>query len=260
MKNDNDYEYNYPGDDNGLYEGDGNNKKPGPVNYVIGLIFLLWFAASVFLAIYYSKYEYSQWRVPIVILHIFIVICSIGIIQSLLEKKKPQLMLIFIDIGGIAGIIFVCIYHFNESESFKDLLIRLLVVAFLLVFVAIGVTTLVKSLLGRSAIRKRCTEPVFAVCKKADETIRTINNKTQRICTLVYELERNGEITELHDKIVSNYPPTVGMTRKLMINPENPAEFYDPAEPNKLGDEFMVGIMFTIIPLIMLILTLIYAF
>lgn len=255
-----DYEYDYNSNENDPYSNGGDQKKPGPAGCIIGIIFLLWFAGSVLLAIHYSNIEAKTWLVPIVVLHIFIVISLIDTVQRLIKKQKPQLMLILITAGSIAGIIFVCIYHFNNSEALRELLIKLLVVAFLMIFITIGITTIAKATLGRRLVRDRCTKSVYAVCKKADEKIKTVNNKMRRVYDLVYEIDADGETVELHENIAAKSIHLVGEARELFINPDNPAEFYDPDEITNSGDEIMAGVMFTVIPTIMLVLTLIYAF
>lgn len=257
MKNEN--EYDNIGYDSSFYNSDDSNKKPVTKGCVISIIFLLWFAGSVLLAFYLSATA-SAWLVPIIVMHIFLVICLIDTVQKLIKKQKPQLMLVIIGIGSIIGMILVCIYHFNDSESFRDLFIRLLAVAFLLLFMSIGVTFLIKAFIGNAPLRKRCTQSVYAVCTKAEEKWRTVNNKSRRECDLVYELDWNGEIIELQEVIHPKEPRTLGESRELFVNPENPYEFYDPGDINDMSGDIMVGAMFTIMPLIMLILTLIYAF
>lgn len=259
MKNE-DYEYNNMDYDSSPYDSDGNNKKPGPAGCVIGIVFLLWFAGSILLSFYLSATE-DSWLIPIIVMHIFLVICIIDTVQRLLKKQKPQLMLVIIGIGSIIGMVLTCMYHFNDSEAFRDMFVRLLAVAFLLLFMSIGVYVILKSLLGRDLLRKRCTQPVYGVCKQANEKIKTVNGKTRSVYSLVYEIDLNGETTELQEEIVSTTFHSVGETRKLFINPDNPAEFYDPDEKNDgAKDDILVGAIFVIMPLIMLILTLKYAF
>lgn len=257
MKNEN--EYDNIGYNSSLYDSDENKKKSGTISCVISIIFLLWFAGSVLLSFYLSATA-SAWLVPIIVMHIFLVICLIDIVQRLIKKQKPQLMLVIIGIGSIIGMILVCVYHFNETESFRELFVRLLAVAFLLLIMSIGVTFTIKSFIGDAPLRKRCTQSVYAVCTKADEKWKTVNNKTYRECSLVYELDWNGEIIELQEVIHTKDTRTLGESQELFVNPENPYEFYDPGDINDKSNDIMAGAMFTIIPLIMLILTLIYAF
>lgn len=212
-------------------------------DWIKGIIFMVWLAVSVVLCFFSFAF----------IMEIFGGIFLYSTIQRIDMNKKPHASHIAVAVCCFIGFICLLIYQLSGKESIKDIAMSLVVTAFMLFAMSIGVYVLLRATVGRYKLHKRCSQRVDAVCTKAEEKFQTIKNKLRRGYSLIYEIEFDGRTIELREEIYPNGSRTVGEIRELFVNPENPSEFVDPTTPEYIGDDISTGIFFIVVPLIMLI-------
>lgn len=203
-------------------ENKTNNSKGG---MIIGIIFIIWFIASIGGLIYCNSNGLEALSVGI--FGQYFLIFGIFIIVSEIKKKKfNPIMLLFplIGIGAIAGAL---VYQFGNEEQVERL-INLLPCSILLIFFLIGVRVLVYAFQISILKRQRCTYPIDAVCIGIKTRFR---HKEGRSYCPVYMIEYQGKVIELCDEIYSNTNKLKpGDTKRIMINPNNPQDFHEPGQ------------------------------
>lgn len=137
-------------------------------------------------------------------------------------------------------------------ESYIRYIIFAMFVVFLVMVTASGVTPYFYVKKKVDYLKKVCTEPVTAIC--TDPNIKVLvdiirekielmplyvnvknasraSMKTKHIgsfCSPIYEIYYDGETYTLCDNNYNNFNvPDEGQERELLINPDNPLEFYD---------------------------------
>lgn len=139
-----------------------------------------------------------------------------------------------------------------DFESYIRYIFFAMFVVFLVMATASGVTPYFYVKKKVDYLKKVCTEPVTAIC--ADPNIKVLydiikekielmplyvnvknasraSTKTKYIgsfCSPIYEIYYDGETYTLCDNNYNNFNvPDEGQERELLINPDNPLEFYD---------------------------------
>lgn len=219
-------------------------------DWIKSIIFMVWFAVSFILCFF--SYAF--------VLEIFGGIFLYSTIQRIELKKKPHASHIAVAVFCFIGFICLLIYQLSANGSMKNLATTLLLIALMLSVMSVGAYILLSATVGRYILHKRCSHRVDAVCTKAEETFKTINNRLRRGYSLIYEIESDGRTIELHEEIYPNGVRTVGETREFFVNPDDPSEFVDPTAPEPLGDDIGTGIVFLAVPLIMLVFVLVFTF
>lgn len=219
-------------------------------DWIKGIIFIIWLVVSIILCFFSFAF----------VLEIFGGIFLYSIIQRIGLKKKPHVLHIAAAVFCFTGFICMLIFQLGAKESTDNLAAALLGIALMLLCMTVGAYTLLNATVGRYMLHKRCSHRVDAVCTKAEETFKTINNRLRRGYSLIYEIEFDGRNIELHEEIYPNGVRTVGETREIFVNPDDPSEFIDPTAPEYVKDDITTGIVFFAGPLFMLILILVLVF
>ena len=175
----------------------------------------------------------------------FLVFGILALVSGIKSKNFNPIMLLFplIGICVIAGAI---IYQFGSDEQINAM-IGLMPYGILLIFFIIGVGLLIHAYRISIVKMRRCTYPIDAVCIDIKTRFR---HKEGRSYCPVYMIEYQGKIVELCNEIYSNINKIkAGDTQKIIINPDEPQDFYEVRQTRILTAFFLImGLIFMGVP------------
>lgn len=215
------------------------------VGTIFGIVFILWFIASIGGLIYCSNKGLDA--LSIGIFGQYFLVFGILALVSEIKKKNFNLILLLFPLVGICAIAGAVIYRFGSEEQINAL-IGLMPYGILLIFFIIGVGLLIHAYRISIVKMRRCTYPVDAVCIDIKTRFR---HKEGRSYCPVYMTEYQGKVIELCNEIYSNTNKIkAGDTRRIMINPDDPHDFYEARQTRILTVSFLImGLIFMGVPI-----------
>lgn len=221
-----------------------NKTKNSKGGIIFGIVFLLWFFASIGGLIYCSSNELGALSAGIFGQY-FLVFGIIAFVSGIKSKDFNPIVLLF-PLIGICVIIGAIIYQFGSKEQI-DALMGLMPYGILLIFFIIGVGLLIYAYRISIAKIRRCTYPIDAVC--IDVKTRFRHKEGKSYCP-VYMIEYQGKVIELCNEIYSNINKMkAGDTQRIIINPDNPKDFYEIKQMRILTVFFLImGLIFMGVP------------
>jgi 4-amino-4-deoxy-L-arabinose transferase-like glycosyltransferase len=254
MKKSIDDRMNY--DENGYYmdeleEKERKSKGASPVEKILGIFLVVWFILSVGYMVYLSQTSHNDYKIPIVLFQLIMVFGIVITISTAIKNKKVLFLPILFIFIGLFGIIATSAYH-NGSEADKSKIMKLVVILFLLSFVAVGIFIVVKMLMGMKGNAEKCTLAVTAKCISVSTSSVTVNGRTTVYYNPTYEYSYenetyNGYVSDVIEERIE------GMNYDVMIDPDDPKTVYDPASKKSYAFVIIFGSMFIAMPLFMLI-------
>ena len=203
-----------------------NNKtKNSTANYILSIVFIIWFVASIGGMLYISKQD-NKWPLLTLFGQYFLVFGLVFLVNSIKNKKILGPEIIVTLVGAI------CVYAGialpkatpEERENFT----RLVPFMFLGLFAIVGLIIIFNAIPKKKkpAITS-CTTPVIASCIDI-ESSDGINTSTPIYCP-IYEFYYNGTTYRVKGGSYSNYCNVqIGDRTGLLINPVNPYEYTIP--------------------------------
>ena len=243
-------------DENGYYmdeleENDDTPHKTTLIEKILAIFLVVWFILSVGYMFYLSRTSNNDYKIPIVFFQLMMAFGIVITISEAIKHKKVFFLPILFIVIGIGGIIVTYAYH-NGSEADKSKIIKLLMILFMLSFVAVGIVVVVRSLTGMKGNAERCTVAVTAKCIKVYTSSVTVNGSTTVYYNPTYEYSYECETYKCHVSDVME-ERKVSMDYDVMIDPDDPKTVYDPASKKNYAFVIVFGAMFIVVPLLMLI-------
>lgn len=178
---------------------------------IFGIIFLMWFFASMFLMLYYGK-MHETYKVLLLFGQYFLIF---GICIMFAKDWHGS---IFSIVGLAIIIISFLVYHPNIVKfDWKVVLIMAIIIGLILIGLFMVFFTIIKLLKKR----KRCSSKVEAKIIKVNKSY----SDGVRVFAPVYHYYINDSLITHESNNYTNYKvPKVGDTIKLYVNPDNPHE------------------------------------
>ena len=218
-------------------ESKTNNSKIG---IIFGILFILWFIASIGGLMYCTNKGLDALSIGIFGQY-FLVFGIIALVSETKKKNFNPIVLLF-PLVGICAIAGAVIYQFGSEEQINALM-ELMPYGILLIFFIIGVGLLIHAYRISIVKIRRCTYPIDAVC--IDVKTRFRHKEGKSYCP-VYMIEHQGKVIELCNEIYSNTNKIkAGDTQTIMINPDDPRDFYEVRQTRILAASFLImGLIF----------------
>lgn len=214
-------------------------KKTNKWSTAFGVVFVIWFIASMLGLIYFGTLGNGNATLAIFGQYFFV----FGLVITFAATPKSKLGIIFV-LVGVAILIGTGINFFGTEEImyiFNEKVIPILLSA---VFLLPGLGMLIIPRRIENKKKNRCTFPVEAKCIKI---VEEYDGEGGRVYAPVFEFYVGGEVfTYNYDTYSALGVPNIGDTEILYVNPENYSDIYrmTPSIHKKLI-AFM-GITFTI--------------
>lgn len=207
---------------------------------VLGIIFLIWFFASLGLIFYFD--DINQYYMIICFGQYFLIF---GII-ALCNKVWPGI--IFTIVGSV--LIIVPILMMNPNLNFNwD---KIIPIIGLIGFILVGIGLMVVPTIIKKVKEKKTSFKLSAKVIKLNEA----DDNNTKLFAPVYEYSFNNKIYQKEADIYTNVNiPNIGEIVEIMINPNNPEEIYV-KEANKtiIIILFIMGLLFVVMSIICLYL------
>jgi hypothetical protein len=116
----------------------------------------------------------------------------------------------------------------------------------------VGIYIIVSQLLSMKGNAERCTVAVTAVCTNVSVSSTNVNGRVTRYYNPTYEYTYETETYKANAVNVLT-DRCVGMNYEIMIDPDDPKTIYDPDSKRTYAFVVAFGLLFVLMPLIMLI-------
>ena len=156
--------------------------------------------------------------------------CGVTVYMLSLPLHKRRNLLIFLGITVVLTALLV-VLRLLLPTAFANLSDHVALVLAVLPFAFIGAVLTICSIVETSRKRQRCTVPVRATCVELleDESYDNESGASTTVYCPVYEYEFSGRLYRCHDKQYSNISvPELYGVYDLLVNPNDPEDFYDP--------------------------------
>ncbi len=231
------------------YSGDGEYQPTHKKKMTPGaLIFLIVFLGGIVGAMILCKFD-----------ELYAVMCGglcflSSAVYALTQQKGKGAMFPIILVGlvglGMIGVPLLWKYQVSHPEMKPILTEQLGLVAFALVFFGVGVGILIAAFRSHQHRTKCCTVSVQATCI---ELIRKRSSKGGVLYNPVWEYYFGGQTYTQNDPVSSNVGvPQVGEQVEIMVNPENPTDYYRRGN-GEMALLLVIGSIFAVVGLIILI-------
>ena len=224
---------------------------------IFGAVFVIWFFASIVALMLFGRT--SGWLALAIVGQYFLVFGLVALISGLKNGDFKPIFLIFLYAGGATLCGGLIMQYGSEAlrEKFTELIPYIGLSGFLLV----GILSFLNAVV-RNHRNQNCTEEVEATCIAIKSKIsQTADNddltehRNRLECPVFRFYYRREKYVVSHTTYTRHCSAERGAVYKLYINPKHPRCFREEGEDIRLNSmELGVGIMFTVISIIGLIL------
>lgn len=184
-----------------------------------GILFLIWFAASIFSLWYLSETGRETLMIAVGGQY-FLVFGMVGVISVRKQLRQNLMILVFPAVGlGMvaAGILLyfnINVFGYDPSWFCMFMLIN--------AFTVTGLLMLIQQAMIKAELKK-CTMAVNGTVKEMLSRVTRVNDRMKVLYCPVYDVYVNGRNYSICDnKFTNDTGLTEGDTCELQINPENP--------------------------------------
>lgn len=214
---------------------------------LLGILFLVWFFASI-IALLMTAKTYP-WLALVIFGQYFLVFGFIALVNMLKNDNFTPIILLFIIVGaGVASWGLIMQYGNKELQEKFEKMIPYLGLG---LFGVVGALSLLNTVV-RKRREEKCTQLVTAICvkikkKMTQTTTNGVGEKEIRhlVCP-VFQYTYNGKNYEVcHDTYTRSADMQIGDTCYVYINPEKPKIFRAESETARLNSmELTIGVLF----------------
>ena len=222
------------------------NEQPNDskIGRIVGIIFLIWFFASMGAMFYFSKV--NTYYTMMIFGQYFLVF---GIIPFL-GKVKNRIIGVPFMLVGLACIIIPYLMMKPEINGIVINWDAVIVLLFIIAFILSGLAFILIPIIRTRQLKIRCSIEVVATIVKHRTTY---SNSGNRLLCPIYEFQFNGKKYKVMNNQYTNIDvKPIGTLVNLKINPDNPEEFLDKGV--SLTVCVFIGLCFLIISIPILII------
>ena len=237
-----------------------DNKEYTAGQIIFGVIFVIWFFGSIVALMMFGRT--SGGLALAIVGQYFLVFGLIALVSGLKNGDFKPIFLIFLYAGG-ATLCGGLIMHYGD-EALRDKFTEMIPYIALSGFFVVGILSFCNAIV-RNRRNQNCTEEVEATCiaikSKLSQTADNsdLNKHHNRLeCPVFRFYYRREKYIVSHNTYTRHCSAERGVVYKLYINPKHPRCFREEGEDIRLNSmELGVGIMFTVISVIGLILVMV---
>ena len=186
---------------------------------LIGIVFIIWFIASIIGLIYFSKI--NEYYTIMIFGQYFLVFGMIPLFKA--EGSDKLISIPFLSIG-ILGLVIPYLMMHSELLGFEINWESFLAFLGVLIFFLVGAALFITPIIKKNRLKKVCTETVSATIIKH----HTYYSDGKTMYCHVYSFKYINKEYKVSDNYYTNVGvKPVGTVVELKINPDNPNEFLD---------------------------------
>lgn len=211
---------------------------------IFGVVFMIWFVASLVGIIYFTGKENTAFAI-LIFGQYFFVFGIVGICSGGLTLKTSWILLF----PAVGLVVMICSGLFIwGSDDITDQLTNLLPVMLISLFIVIGIGMVLGPIVNEKALKKRCTYQIIAKCVRLNKSYMGsgIDDVRKEVYAPVFSYYFRGNEYEIGYDVYKSYGnPEVNDSVEIFINPDNPSEIYWPKSGAKIL-VICIGLGFTI--------------